>query len=142
MMLSASAEVRVRYEETDKMGIVYHANYFTWFEIARIELLDAMGCPYNSLEKDNLYLPVLSCRANFRLPAHFDDRLRIVVKIEDFPMVRIKACYEVMRGEELLATGETTHAFVSGEGKVVRPPDAFLARAKQFIDREQVAVDE
>jgi acyl-CoA thioester hydrolase len=139
-MLSASVEVRVRYEETDKMGIVYHANYFTWFEIARIELLDAMGCPYRSLEEDSLFLPVLGCQADFRLPAHFDDRLRIVVRIEDFPVVRIKANYEVTRGEQLLATGETTHAFVSGEGKVVRPPETFLERARQFIDREQASV--
>ena len=136
-MLSASVEVRVRYEETDKMGIVYHANYFTWFEIARIELLDIMGCPYKSLEQDDLFLPVLGCRADFRLPAHFDDRLRIVVRIEDFPMVRIKASYEVMREEQLLATGETTHAFVTGDGKVVRPPEAFLERAREFMDREQ-----
>jgi len=138
-MLSASVEVRVRYEETDKMGIVYHANYFTWFEIARIELLDAMGCPYRSLEQDGLFLPVLSCRADFRLPAHFDDRLRIVVRIEDFPMVRIKATYEVMREEQLLATGETTHAFVTGDGKVVRPPEAFLEKARKFMDREQAS---
>ena len=141
-MLSASVEVRVRYEETDKMGIVYHANYFTWFEIARIELLDAMGCPYLSLEEDGLYLPVLSCKADFRSPAHFDDRLRVVVKIDDSPLVRIRAGYEVFREEQLLATGETTHAFVSGEGKVVRPPDTFLAKAKQFIDREQPEADE
>ena len=98
-MLSASVEVRVRYEETDKMGIVYHANYFTWFEIARIELLDVLGCPYLSLEEDGLYLPVLSCKADFRSPAHFDDRLRVVVKIEDSPLVRIRAGYEVFREE-------------------------------------------
>ena len=140
-MLSASVEVRVRYEETDKMGIVYHANYFTWFEIARIELLDAMGCPYKSLEQDDLFLPVLSCRADFRLPAHFDDRLRIVVRIEDFPMVRIKANYEVMHDEQLLATGETTHAFVTGDGKVVRPPKTFLERAREFMDRKQPSVE-
>ena len=140
-MLSASVEVRVRYEETDKMGIVYHANYFTWFEIARIELLDIMGCPYKSFEQDDLFLPVLGCRADFRLPAHFDDRLRIVVRIEDFPMVRIKASYEVVREEQLLATGETTHAFVTGDGKVVRPPEAFLERAREFMDREQAPAE-
>jgi acyl-CoA thioester hydrolase len=140
-MLSASVEVRVRYEETDKMGIVYHANYFTWFEIARIELLDAMGCPYRSLEEDSLFLPVLGCQADFHLPAHFDDRLRIVVRIEDFPVVRIKANYEVTRGEQLLATGETTHAFVSGDGKVVRPPETFLERAREFMDRKQASVE-
>ena len=139
-MLSASVEVRVRYEETDKMGIVYHANYFTWFEIARIELLDEMGCPYLSLEEDGLYLPVLSCKADFRSPAHFDDRLRVVVKIDDAPLVRIRAGYEVFREEQLLATGETTHAFLSGEGKVVRPPEKFLEKAGAFAKRGQAPV--
>ena len=141
-MLYASVEVRVRYEETDKMGIVYHANYFTWFEVARIELLDAMGCPYLSLEEDGLFLPVLSCKADFHSPAHFDDRLRVVVKIEDSPLVRIRADYEVLREEQLLATGETTHAFLSTEGKVVRPPEKFMEKARAFEKRGPAPVVE
>ena len=134
-MLSASVEVRVRYEETDKMGIVYHANYLTWFEIARIELLDSIGCSYKSLEATNFFLPVLSCQLDFRRPAHFDDRLRIVVKVDDSSFVRIKADYEVFREDDLLANGQTTHAFVSGEGKVVRPPSAFLERVRHYVKR-------
>ena len=130
-MLSASVEVRVRYGETDKMGIVYHANYLTWFEIARIELLDSIGCPYVSLEDAGFFLPVLSCRVDFRKPAHFDDRLRVVARIASSSSVRIEAEYEVFREDDLLATGETTHAFVSGEGKVVRPPSSFLERVRQ-----------
>ena len=141
-MLYASVEVRVRYEETDKMGIVYHANYFTWFEVARIELLDAMGCPYLSLEEDGLFLPVLSCKADFHSPAHFDDRLRVVVKIKDSPLVRIRADYEVFREEQLLATGETTHAFLSTEGKVVRPPEKFMEKARALEKRGQAPVVE
>lgn len=141
-MLYASVEVRVRYEETDKMGIVYHANYFTWFEVARIELLDAMGCPYLSLEEDGLFLPVLSCKADFHSPAHFDDRLRVVVKIEDSPLVRIRADYEVFREEQLLATGETTHAFLSTEGKVVRTPEKFMEKARAFEKRGPAPVVE
>ena len=68
-MLSASVDIRVRYKETDQMGVVYHANYFTWFEIARIELLDQMGCPYLDLEKKGYLLPVLTCSASFQSPA-------------------------------------------------------------------------
>ncbi|MBT3636998.1 MAG: acyl-CoA thioesterase [Opitutae bacterium] len=136
-MLSASVEVRVRYGETDKMGIVYHANYLTWFEIARIELLDSIGCPYKSLEETDFFLPVLSCRVDFRRPAHFDDRLRIVVRIDESSSVRIKADYEVFRDDDLLATGQTTHAFVSGEGKVVRPPASFLERVRQSVEKPE-----
>ena len=136
-MLSASVEVRVRYGETDKMGIVYHANYLTWFEIARIELLDSIGCSYKSLEETDFFLPVLSCRVDFRRPAHFDDRLRIVVRIDESSSVRIKADYEVFRDDDLLATGQTTHAFVSGEGKVVRPPASFLERVRQSVEKPE-----
>ena len=130
-MFSASVEVRVRYGETDKMGIVYHANYLTWFEIARIELLDSIDCPYGSLEEAGFFLPVLSCRVDFRKPARFDDRLRVVVRIASSSTVRIEAEYEVFREDELLASGQTTHAFVSGEGKVIRPPSSFLERVRE-----------
>ena len=119
------------------MGIVYHANYLTWFEIARIELLDSIGCPYKSLEETDFFLPVLSCRVDFRRPAHFDDRLRIVVRIDESSSVRIKADYEVFRDDDLLATGQTTHAFVSGEGKVVRPPASFLERVRQSVGKPE-----
>ena len=129
-MLSASVDIRVRYKETDKMGLVYHANYFTWFEIARIELLDQLGCPYVELEKKDYFLPVLSCSATFHLPAFFDDRLKVKVEIDKVPLVRIEASYKVLRGGELISSGLTQHAFVSGKGKVVRPPEEFLELAK------------
>ena len=132
-MLSASVDIRVRYEETDKMGVVYHSNYFIWFEVARVALLDELGCPYSELEKDGFFLPVLKCDANFKLPAVFDDRLKITVRIEKLPVARIEASYDVKRGDILLATGSTQHAFVSCEGKVVRPPDSFLEIAKQYF---------
>ena len=134
-MLSASVDIRVRYKETDKMGVVYHANYFTWFEVARVALLDELGCPYADLEKADYYLPVLSCRGSFHSPAFFDDRLQVTVKIEKVPLARIEAFYEVKRKGKLIATGMTKHAFVSGKGRVVRPPEDFveLARAK-FTD--------
>jgi acyl-CoA thioester hydrolase len=130
-MLSASVDIRVRYKETDKMGLVYHANYFTWFEIARIELLDQMGCPYVELEKKDYFLPVLSCSATFHLPALFDDRLKVVVEIAKVPLVRIEASYKVLRSGELITSGLTQHAFVSGKGRVVRPPEEFLELAKR-----------
>ena len=56
-MLSASVDIRVRYEETDKMGVVYHSNYFIWFEVAWVALLDELGCPYSELEKDGFFFP-------------------------------------------------------------------------------------
>ena len=133
-MLSASVDIRVRYKETDQMGVVYHANYFTWFEIARIELLDQMGCPYLDFEKKGYLLPVLTCSASFQSPAFFDDRLQVKVDITKIPLVRIQASYEVRRGSELLVTGQTEHAFVSSAGRVVRPPENFLDLAKKSFE--------
>ena len=130
-MLSASVDIRVRYKETDKMGLVYHANYFTWFEIARVELLDQLGCPYVELEKKDYFLPVLSCSATFHSPALFDDSLKVEVEINKLPLVRIEASYKVLRAGELITSGFTQHAFVSGQGRVIRPPEEFLKLAKR-----------
>ena len=60
-MLRVTTSIRVRYQETDKMGIAYHGNYFTWLEVARIHLLDSIGCPYKELEEDGYFLPVIRC---------------------------------------------------------------------------------
>ena len=124
-MILAEIDIRVRDQETDQMSVVYHANYFTWFEAARIELLDRMGCPYRELEKEGFFLPVLHCEAKFIKPAHFDDRLIVRVFINEPPAARIKINYEVYRSEELLCTGNSTHAFIDKRGKLVRPPVSF-----------------
>ncbi len=130
-MLTATQEIRVRYVETDNMGVVHHANYFAWFEAARVHLLDELGLPYRKLEEQGYLLPVLACSAEFKAPARFDDRLHVTVFIEELPTARIQARYEVKRADQLLATGHTLHAFVSPQGQVIRPPEAFLEKAKE-----------
>ncbi len=125
-MLSSSTEIRVRYEETDQMGVVYHAKYFTWFEVARIQLLDEIGIPYKELEREGYFLPVLSCSAIFKHPAQFDDRLIIKLKIYLSSLLRLKISYKVLRKDLMIATGSTEHAFISKEGKVIRPPASFI----------------
>ena len=129
-MISTDVGIRVRYQETDQMGVVYHANYFTWFESARIELLDQMKCSYIELEKMGYLLPVLQCEAKFIKPAKFDDRLIVRVTIRKVPSARITIFYEVFHEKVLLCTGQTTHAFVDRSGRLVRPPDDFLHRVK------------
>jgi acyl-CoA thioester hydrolase len=126
-MLSSSTKIRVRYEETDQMGVVYHAKYFNWFEVARIQLLDEIGIPYKELEKEGYFLPVLSCSAIFKHPAHFDDRLIIMLEISLASLLRLKVAYEVWRKDLMIATGTTEHAFISKDGKVIRPPASFVS---------------
>ena len=96
-MISTEINLRVRYQETDQMGVVYHGNYFTWFEVARIELLDRIECRYLDLEKEGFRLPVLSCDAQFLKPAHFDDCLIVRALVKEVPRARIDIFYEVFK---------------------------------------------
>lgn len=132
-MIESRQQVTVRYAETDMMGVVYHGNYLPWFEIGRTTLLKEMGLPYRQLEADGYRLPVLEVAVKYVRPALYDDTLTIITKLREKPALRIRLEYEVYRGPELLATGQTMHAFVDHAGKPVRPPaNVVAAMAKAF----------
>lgn len=126
-MIESICPIRVRYAETDQMGVVYHGNYFPWFEVARVQLLDEIGQPYQALEEQGYLLPVIDCSARFMRPARFDDRLGIHTTIRERPALRITIDYRVMRSGELLAEGQTRHVFMSPQGQPLRPPAGFNA---------------
>ncbi len=134
-MISSKTKIRVRYEETDKMGIVYHAKYFVWFEVARIELLDQIRCSYKQLEYEGYHLPVLEAQANFFRPANFDDLVTVSVEFSTSSRLKMEMNYKVNRRGELLATGRTIHAFVSREGKPIRPPENLARSIEKFSRR-------
>ena len=121
-MIQSSVQVTVRYAETDMMGIVYHANYLPWFEVGRTTLLKEIGVPYRKLEEEGFRLPVLEVSAKYLRPAVYDDTLEIITTLRERPLLRIYLEYEVRRGDEILATGTTVHAFVDRVGRPVRPP--------------------
>jgi acyl-CoA thioester hydrolase len=112
-----TTEVRVRYAETDQMGIVYYANYLVWFEIGRVELMRSMGLTYSQMETDHrLILPVVEANCRYRSPARYDDRIAIETRPSMLRGSVIKFAYRILRepsleGEErkLLAEGETVH---------------------------------
>ncbi|MEO6873777.1 MAG: thioesterase family protein [Opitutaceae bacterium] len=132
-MIQSRVQVTVRYAETDMMGIVYHANYLPWFEVARTALLREQGFPYRQLEADGYRIPVLEIAAKFVRPALYDDTLTIVATMKEKPLLRIRLEYEVFRGEELLATGTSSHAFCDLNGRPTRPPAAFVARMSELF---------
>jgi len=132
-MIESRSHVTVRYAETDMMGIVYHANYLPWFEVARTQLLREQGFPYRQLETDGYRIPVLEVAAKFIRPALYDDTLTIVATIREKPLLRIRLEYQVFRGEELLATGQSAHAFCDLRGRPTRPPPAFVARMNEIF---------
>ena len=135
-MIRSRSSVTVRYAETDMMGVVYHANYMPWFEIGRTTLLKEIGISYRELETQGYRLPVLELGAKYLRPARYDDVLEITTVLKDRPLVRIRLEYEVRRGDELLATGSTVHAFINHEGGIMRPPAWVVARFAEVIDRD------
>ena len=125
-MIHSVSKIRVRYAETDRMDVVYHSNYLVWFETARIQMLDQIGIPYSEIEARGLFLPVLSVSAEYRSPARFDDHLDIHLFMKKKPRVRMHFEYEVRRGDEVLATGQSSHGFMDRNGKGQRPPGDLL----------------
>jgi acyl-CoA thioester hydrolase len=115
-------EFRVRYQETDGQGRVHHANYLTWFELGRVELLRAMGHSYRELEAAGVFLVVAELSVQYYLPAFFDDVLLLRTNTMRSKGARIEHRYEVLRGDQLLAEGATTVACIDKQGRVTRLP--------------------
>ena len=120
-----SVETRVRYAETDQMGVAYYANFFVWFELGRAEYMRASGPRYADLEKQGLYLPVTEARCRYVSPAMYDDPIRVETRVEDIGHVRIKFGYQVFHAEsgKRLAEGWTLHAALNPSGKPRRIPE-------------------
>ena len=125
--MSVTTEVRVRYAETDQMGIVYYANYLVWFEIGRVELLRSLGLAYSQLETDHqCILPVVEASCRYKSPARYDDRILIETRPSLLRGSVLKFAYRILRknseAEEprLLAEGETVH--VVCDDQLVKKP--------------------
>lgn len=102
-------------------------------EVARTQLLRDYGYPYRDLEQAGYRLPVLDLSVSYRRPAVYDDDVEIHAVIRDRPGIRIKIDYEIRRGEDLLATAQTTHAFVDAKGQPTRPPADFMAAMRAYF---------
>ena len=123
-----TASIRVRYAETDQMGIAHHAEYFAWFEVGRTELLRASGLTYRDLEGRGVHFPVIGTEARFLRPAHYDDVLEVRTAVASMSGARIAFTYEIHRDAGLLATGRTEHAAVDAGGRPRRLPADVRAR--------------
>lgn len=132
-MLKSQCQITVRYAETDMMGVVYHGSYLPWFEIGRTTLLKEQGLPYRQLEAEGFFLPVLELSVKYVRPALYDDVITVVTSLEEKPILRIRLNYEVLRGETLLATAQTVHAFIDRQGRPVRPPSVFASRMDELF---------
>ena len=124
MLTEHEIEIRVRYCETDAMGYLHHANFATYYEMGRTELLRAQGGSYRDIEESGLFLVVVKLVCNFHAPARYDDLLRLRTKVERISAVKIEHAYQLFRGQHLLATASSVLACVDREGKVQRLPDS------------------
>lgn len=121
--------MRVRYAETDNMGVVYYANYFVWFEIGRTDLLRDAGWTYREMEAEGFALPVLEAHCEYRQSARYDDEIEVQTTSELLSPVRVKFGYDIVRPTDnaVLATGHTVHASIDRAGRPCRLPDRVRA---------------
>jgi acyl-CoA thioester hydrolase len=131
MLTSHEIEIRVRYQETDGQGRVHHANYLTWFELGRVELLRAMGHSYRELEAAGVMLVVAEMNVQYFLPAFFDDVLTLRTTAIKAKGARIEHEYKVHRGNDVLAQATSTIACIDRAGKVSRLPKWLAGDAKE-----------
>ena len=108
----STTEIEVRYAETDQMGVVHHANYVVWFELARTNLCALSGWHYADIERLGYFLMVTGVEVRYRQPARYGDAVQVVCWGERLASRGVRFAYEVRRGEDLLATGATDHVWV------------------------------
>lgn len=116
-------KVRVRYSETDAMGVVHHANYFQYFEMGRTEMLRTSGTSYHDMERSGAYIVVVKADCRYLRPARYDDVLTILTTVTRVTGARIEHEYRVLRGDELLVVGHTVLAVVDRNGKLLPVPE-------------------
>jgi len=122
--LSSVSTVRVRYAETDKMGVVYYANYLVWFEVGRGDLLRSLGWTYREMELAGVSLPVIEAQCSYQRPARYDDEIEIRTRGRMLSPVRMEFEYEVImiKDRTVAATGRTVHAALDTSGRPCRLP--------------------
>ena len=125
--------VRVRYAETDQMGVVYYGNYFTWFEIGRIELCRQLGFEYKRMEtEDDSFIVVAEASCRYKKPARFDDVLTIRTRVTQTQRRTVRFGYEILnQANELIATGETFHVICDRMGR----PKSLPEKYRKYFDR-------
>ncbi len=135
-MLEDNINIRVRYADTDQMGFVYYGNYAKYYEIARVELFRNIGLTYKSLEKMGIGMPVIEMKTNFIMPAKYDEKLVVNIKIPELPKLKIIFFYEIFNEKnELINTAETVLTFINLlTGKPKRVPSIMKDKLSKYFE--------
>jgi acyl-CoA thioester hydrolase len=130
--------IRVRYAETDQMGVVYHANHFIWFEVGRVELLRQLGFSYRDMEQqDHCFIAVVDARCRYKSPAHYDDEIVLRTWLKNIRESAIHFGYELVRVEDgaVLAEGETTHIVADAQMQKTVLPEKYMKVFREAAGR-------
>jgi acyl-CoA thioester hydrolase len=130
--------VRVRYAETDQMGVVYHSNHFIWFEVGRVEFMRDLGFAYRDLERETgCHIAVVDARCRYKAPARYDDEVIVRTHLKNVRESMIHFGYELLRAEDgtLLAEGETTHIVIDKEMKIAAISEKYLSVFRKAVGR-------
>lgn len=135
-MISFDTQIRVLYRDTDKMGVVYHANYLAYYEAARNEMFRSVGLPYTMLEERNIVMPIVEVESKYKAPAYYDDLLTVRATIKEIPLVRAIVEYEVYNeAGTLLNVGKTVLGYVDIERKrPCRAPEEFVNELQKYFE--------
>jgi acyl-CoA thioester hydrolase len=130
--------LRVRYAETDQMGVVYHSNHLIWFEIGRVELIRQLGFTYRDMERDDdCFIAVAEARCRYRAPIYYDDEVVVRTKLTSVRESVVHFSYELLRGttSALLAEGETTHIVTDSNFKIAALPEKYLKVFREALGK-------
>jgi len=131
--------LRVRYAETDQMGVVYHSNHLIWFEVGRVELMRQMGVSYRDMEReDGCFIAVAEAKCRYRSPVYYDEEVVVRTRVKSFRESVVVFSYELVRadGGALLAEGETTHIVTDLNMKIAALPEKYLKIFRAAIGKE------
>ena len=134
MGLCAESEIVVRYAETDRMGVVYYANYLVWMEVGRTDYLARIGFPYSSLERDGVLFPASNASIRLFRPSGYEDRLAVLTSIESLHSRKVVFSYRIMRGDEFMVSGKTEHICVDSQMKVRKIPVKLFKALQASMD--------
>ena len=132
------SRLRVRYAETDQMGVVHHANHLIWFEVGRVELLRQLGFSYRDMEEqDQCFIAVVDARCRYKAPAHYDDEIIVRTQLKGVRESVVHFGYELLRAEDgaLLAEGETTHIVTDAAMKMTPLPEKYMKAFRAAVGR-------
>jgi acyl-CoA thioester hydrolase len=136
--VTCESRLRVRYAETDQMGVVYHANHFIWFEIGRVELMRQMGFSYRDMEQnDGCFIAVVDARCRYKAPVRYDDEVIVRTHLKNVRESVVHFGYELVRADDgtLLAEGETVHIVTDAQMKITPLPEKYMQVFREAVGR-------